>query len=364
MRSIITMIGCLGILASCQTPADSNLATANTTTDTLSTPEVIQPRVVSQPVIHDTDDPAIWINPNDEMQSLIIGTDKDIDGALFVWNLDGEIVDTTAMLQRPNNVDVGYGLMINGVKTDIAVTGERFTHNLRVFSLPEMKPIDGGGIPVFEGETGEEFRDLMGIAVWQNPNGDVHVIMGRKTGPTDGTYLWQYKLSGKKDGTVGAELVRKFGQFSGTKEIEGITVDNAFGYIYYNDEQEGMRKYHADPEKGNEELAFFAKEGYLDDNEGVTIYELTDTTGYIIVSDQARNAFRIYAREGSGGNPHNHPEIGVFYTATNNCDGVQIVTNSFGGKYPGGLMVAMSDNKTFQFYSWDDLAKGQFESVK
>ncbi len=340
--------------------AESDAEQDNTSTDSTSI-KVIQPRVVTQAVEHDTDDPAIWINPKDLNQSLIIGTDKDSLGALYAFDLDGRIVKRSVTLNRPNNVDVAYGLMVNGVATDYAITGERHSHMMRIFSLPDMQPIDGGGIPVYVGEVGPEYRDLMGMVVYVAPDGEHYAIAGRKNGPTDGTYLWQYRLYGKNDGTVGAELVRKFGNFSGRKEIEAIAVDHNLGYIYYSDEQAGVRKYHAHPYKGNEELAFFATEGFLDDHEGVSIYNLTDSTGYIIVSDQRRNAFRMFPREGSNGNPHAHPEVGVVFTATNNSDGNEITTESFNGRFPGGLFVAMSDDRTFQYYSWKDMAEGQFE---
>ena len=42
----------------------------------------VKPIVVTQALPHDTDDPAIWINPQDATKSIIIGTDKDTDGGL------------------------------------------------------------------------------------------------------------------------------------------------------------------------------------------------------------------------------------------------------------------------------------------
>ncbi len=48
---------------------------------------------------------------------------------------------------------------------------------------------------------------------------------------------------------VKGTLVRKFGLFSGKKEIESIAVDDALGYVYYSDEGYGVRKYYADPSK-------------------------------------------------------------------------------------------------------------------
>ena len=53
--------------------------------------DAIVPLVVTERTKHDTDDPAIWIHPVDPSQSLIIGTDKDPDGALYVFDLNGKI---------------------------------------------------------------------------------------------------------------------------------------------------------------------------------------------------------------------------------------------------------------------------------
>lgn len=101
----------------------------------VASPEIIKPVIVTEPVNFDSDDPAIWVNPKDPSKSLVIGTDKDINGGLFVFNLEGKIQKELSVtgLKRPNNVDIAYGLMLNGRKTDIAVTTERYTHKLRVF---------------------------------------------------------------------------------------------------------------------------------------------------------------------------------------------------------------------------------------
>ncbi|KKX52337.1 hypothetical protein L950_0200135 [Sphingobacterium sp. IITKGP-BTPF85] len=120
--------------------------------------------------------------------------------------------------------------------------------------------------------------------------------MGRKNGPKDG-YLWQYLLEDNGSGAVKATFVRKFGSFSGKKEIEAIAVDNELGYIYYSDEQVGVKQYYADPAKGNEQLALFATEGFKEDHEGISIYKLTDSTGYILVSDQGQIVFRFLAEK-------------------------------------------------------------------
>jgi len=322
------------------------------------TDSIIKPLYVTEPVKYDTDDPAIWINPIDPSKSLVIGTDKDEDGGLYVYNLKGQIIKekTIKGLKRPNNVDVAYGLKLAGKSIDIAVTSERLTHKIRIFSLPDMQPIDNGGFELFVGETIPEYRELMGIALYTNPQGNIYAIVGRKSGPTDGTYLGQYLLEDDGNGKLGASLVRRFGQYSGKKEIEAIAVDNELGYVYYSDEKIGVRKYYADPTKGDEELALFATDGYKEDHEGISIYKTSKNTGYILVSDQGANQFKVYKREGEK-NPHDHPLITSIKTSTKQSDGSDIFSFPLNNDFKYGIFIAMSNDKTFHFYRWEDVAK-------
>ena len=332
--------------------------------------KIAQPKlaasVITDTVSYDTDDPAIWMHPSDPSKSLVIGTDKDSLGALYVFNLEGKVIDSLVRkgIQRPNNVDVGYGLALADGLTDFAVTGERLTSRLRFFSLPDMQELTLGGFEIFQGEEGSEYRDLMGVALYKSPKtGKQYVIAGRKNGPKDGTYLWQYEITAAAD-DIQLELVRKFGQYSGKKEIEAIAVDAALGYIYYSDEGVGVRKYAAEPDMGNEELALFATEGFADDHEGISIYEVDDSSGYLLVSDQQANLFHVFPREGSPENPHAHPLITKILLSTNQSDGSEVSSRSFGPKFPKGIFIAMSDNKTFHFYRWEDVAGKQLKTRK
>ncbi|HTF19873.1 MAG TPA: phytase [Chryseolinea sp.] len=314
---------------------------------------VLKPTVITDSVKYDTDDPAIWINPGDKSQSLIIGTDKGGDtgdGALYVFGLDGhERKDKTVHgIKRPNNVDVAYGLTVGGENKDIAVCTERNTNSIRVFSLPEMKPIDNGGIAVFEKDTA---RLPMGIALYTH-GGQIYVIVSRKSGPS-GTYLHQYLLDGKS-GVVKGSLVRAFGEYSGKHEIEAVAVDNEYGYVYYSDEGVGVRQYHAHPDSSNRQLTMFASTGFADNHEGISIYKTDSLHGYIIVSDQQANQFQVFTREGTTANPHDHQLVGILKASTIESDGNEVTQVSLPG-YPKGFFIAMSDDKTFQIYPWTDV---------
>jgi 3-phytase len=321
--------------------------------DTLTAGSILQPVVVTEPVQYDSDDPAIWINRADPAQSLIVGTDKNSDGALYVFNLQGKIVQKVSGLKRPNNVDIAYGLHLNGQPADIAVTTERETNSLRIYRLPDMQPLDGGGIPVF---AGEQERAPMGISLYTRPaDSAIFAIVSRKSGPAD-QYLWQYRLQGNHKGQVTATLIRKFGRYSAKKEIESVAVDNELGYIYYSDEQTGIRQYYADPAKGNAELSLFGKGEFRVDNEGISIYKTGTGTGYILVSDQDANSFNVYRREGDAGNPQQHPLLKKIPVAAVNSDGSDVTNVPLGSQFPRGLFVAMSTDRTFHYYDWRQLA--------
>ncbi|MDO8541792.1 MAG: phytase [Opitutaceae bacterium] len=322
---------------------------------TVPATKTLAPAVITEPTRHDTDDPALWIHPTAPGQSLVIGTDKDSDGALYVFNLEGKVVQRVGGLKRPNNVDVGYAFLLGGRPTDIAVTTEREMQRLRVFALPDMRPLDRGDLVVFGDDKN---RAPMGIALYKRPrDGAMFAIVGGKSGPADG-YLAQYRLSDDGSGHVRMTLVRQFGRYSGRKEIEAIGVDAELGYVYYSDESFGVRKYAADPDApdAGRELAVFGTSGYASDHEGISIYKLNDGTGYILVSDQQANQFRIYKREGEPGRPHEHTLLKTVRVSTLESDGSEVTSTALGPKFPNGLFVAMSNGRVFHYYTWDDIA--------
>lgn len=313
----------------------------------------LKPAVITETVVHDTDDPAIWINPADASKSIIIGTDKDTDGGLYAFDLNGKIIHKVLGLKRPNNVDIEYGFSLNGKKIDIAAVTERETNKIKLYSLPELNEV--GAFSVFDGETE---RGPMGVSMYKNPQtGEIFVIAGRKSGPKDG-YLWQYKLS-EKNGSITGDVVRKFGKYSGLKEIESIAVDDEKGYIYYSDEQFGVHQYHADPAKGNEEILVFGQGDFKSDVEGISIYPTSENTGYILVSNQQNDTFNVYLRE----NPAKG-RIAEIPVSTLESDGSEVTNVNLGPKFPKGMFVAMSNGRVFHLYDWRIIEERILEAVK
>jgi 3-phytase len=354
-----SLVALIGLLGGCRwmSPAERGGTTPRPAAITAVTP-IAQTAAVP----HDPDDPAIWIHPTEPARSLILGTDKqEAKGGLYAFGLDGTRRQSIAPLDRPNNVDVEYGVSIGGRSMDIAVVTERKQHRLRVFalaadgSMTEMAP---AGLPVLAGASGEA-SEPMGIALYKRPrDGAVFAIVAPKAGPATG-YLWQYRLDVDASGHLTAAPVRRFGRFSQSGEIEAVAVDDELGYVYYSDEGFAIRKYHADPDhvEAARELATFGTEGYDGDREGLAIYENAEGTGFLVSSDQVPNATRLklYRREGAPGNPHDHSAVQTVLTTSDSTDGLEVSSRPLPG-YPKGLLVMMSSRpRTFLIYDWRDI---------
>ncbi len=323
-------------------------------------PVDIRPVIATDQVSADPDDPAIWVHPTDPARSLIVGTNKvqAPQGALCVFSLDGKLKQTIAGLDRPNNVDVEYGLQIGARSVDIAVVTERLKRQLRVYAVSADGLAHLSAVPVFEGQPGEQGAP-MGIALYKRPRDKaIFAIVGRKTGPATG-YLWQYRLEDNDAGGVRGVKVREFGNYSGggENEIEAIAADDALGYVYYADERAGIRKWHADPDHPDaaKELAVFGREGFSADREGIAVYARPDGTGYIVCTDQIEGSseYHVYRREGS-----DHRELlKVVRGGADSTDGLEITSAPLGPRFPRGAMVAMnSSGLNFLVYDWADVA--------
>jgi 3-phytase len=327
----------------------------------------IQPVVRTDPVTDDPDDPADWVHPTDPSRSLILGTNKvkAPTGAVVVFGLDGKARQTFAGMDRPNNVDVEYGLPLGSGRVDIAVATERLKSQLRVFRVTEAGIADitsPGNTRVFADRSGEQAAP-MGIALYRRPrDGAVFAIVSPKNGPAQ-NYLAQYRLSHDGQGKVKATFVRYFGAFSGAAEIEAVAVDDALGYVYYADENSGIRKHHADPDHpdAGRELAHFGRTGFKANQEGIGIYTRDDGTGYIVCTDQlpGSSEYHLFLRQGEPGRPHDHTrEIKVVRGGADSTDGLEVTSRPLGPKFPSGLMVAMnSAGKNFLVYRWEDVLK-------
>lgn len=333
-------------------------------------PMALQPAVRTEPLDADADDPAFWLHPTDPAKSLIIGTNKveaDKGKGLAVFDMQGKLLQEIGDLDRPNNVDVEYGLRLAGETIDIAVCAERYQERLRVFRIdPDKRQLVDISSPeqlkVFQGEKATPERAVMGVGLYRRPaDGALFAICSRKSGPPVG-YLWEYRLEDNGEGRVKATKVRELGSCSPGKEIEAVLVDDALGYVYYAEEGAGIHKWRADPDHPDAgvELAIFGTAGFEGDREGIGLYALDNGTGYIVCTDQLspHSEYHVYKRAGEPGNPNDHEApVKVVAGGADETDGIDVVSTPVGDTFPQGILVAMnSQGKNFFVYDWRDIA--------
>jgi 3-phytase len=304
----------------------------------------LMPAVRTESVLRNPDDPAIWRNPRNPAESLVLGTVKlpAPDGAIVVFGLDGKIRQTVPGVDRPNNIDL---------RGDLAVATERLQRRLRAWTVSATAPHlrEAGSVAVFEGQEGEAGAP-MGIGLYRRrKDGALFAIVSRKTGPAT-NYLWQYRLV-VENGAVRGTKVREFGAYSGTGEIEAVAVDDERGLVYYADEDCCLRQYRADPDAPDaaRELKKFGATGFRGNREGIAV-----AGGYVIATDQLPEGseYHYYRRD-------TLEEVKVLKGPAESTDGIDALAAPLGPKFPRGLFVVMNNaQNNFLFFDWRDVERG------
>lgn len=70
----------------------------------------------------------------------------------------------------------------------------------------------------------------------------------------------------------------------------------------------------------------------------------------------------VFPREGTVSNPNDHPLLKKIKLNLIDSDGSDVTSFSL-PEFPHGFFVAMSDDKTFQFYRWEDLAGNELKAL-
>lgn len=320
----------------------------------------VNPKVSTSAVKDDADDPAIWIHPTDPGKSVIIGTDKGNAGALHVWDMAGQEIQRVP-LGRPNNVDVRYGMLVGGQLIDIAVTNLR--SNPKQIKVFKINPNDGTltDITTNGGILTPELDDPYGICLYKRPtDGAMFVIESTQSGANKSS-LHQYRLQDDGTGKVKGTYVRAIGNGVIKDYVEGLVADDELGYVYASDEPHAIRKFYADPARGdnNQIVAFATGDGIDGDREGLGIYKCPGGKGYLVASSQGNSTVKIYRREGEAGDPHKHTLLTTINTiGSSQTDGLDITNLPTSATFSKGFLVKHhSSGKQFVLYAWEDIAQ-------
>lgn len=329
----------------------------------MRSPQALVPVRATEPVSEDSDDPAIWIHPSDASNSRIIGTDKvEKAGGLYVFDLQGKIVQHIPGLDRPNNVDVVQNVSFGGRVIDLAVCTERVRERLGIYEIDResgaLKSVSGK-TGVFPDRRGEE-KAPMGIALYRKSADEVFAIVSPKTGSIN-NYLEMYRLVPGNGKQVDVQYVRSFGRFSGMKieddeltgEIEAVAVDDEAGVVYYSDELSGLRRYkiETDPAVPMVEMDHFGQDGYEGDREGLAVVRHEGRT-LLLSSDQVENGSRIHVYDVTEA----PKRLAIIETPSDSTDGLEATTANLGSEFDKGLLVMMnSKDRNFLLFNLSEV---------
>jgi hypothetical protein len=173
--------------------------------------------------------------------------------------------------------------------------------------------------------------------------------------------LHQYRLEDDGAGKVKGTYVRAIGNGVIQDYVEGLVADDELGYVYASDEPHAIRKFHADPARGDDKqiVAFATDDGISGDREGLAIYKCSSGTGYLVASSQGNSTVKIYRREGEAGDPHKHTLLTTIKTTgSTSTDGLDITNLPTSATFPKGFLVKHNaPGKQFVLYAWEDIAQ-------
>ncbi len=273
------------------------------------------------------DDPAIWVNPNDPAQSVIIGTDK--RGGLGVYDLSGKQIQYLADGQM-DNVDLRDGFKLGGQTVAIVTASNRKDNTIAVYKInPQTRTLENvAARKIKHGLT------VYGMCMYRSAKtGKIYYFGTSKSGDVE---QWElYESNGKVD-------AKKARNFKLGSVVEGCVADDELGHFYVAEEAVGIWKFGAEPETGSDhtQVAKVGDGHLFADVEGLAIAYGKDGAGYLIASSQGNHSYVVYRRDG------NNEFVKKFRVSAGDgvdgceeTDGIDVTTANLGPAFPQGVFV-------------------------
>lgn len=225
----------------------------------LETPLTVDDEDGTTPLLGDSDDPAIWVNPADPNDSRVIVTLK--DGGAATFNLQGELQQTILPADygdiRYNNVDLLYGVEvpafnpIGSFTTDIAVMSDRANDTLAIFGIdittgelydltaPTLSDLAFSIFGVDDGEA-----TAYGLATYLSPvTGKLYAFVTQASGNQVAQLELTPQISPADASYIDAKVVRIIDLPVPTEDVEdsqfeGLVIDQELGQLYVSLENE------------------------------------------------------------------------------------------------------------------------------
>ncbi len=322
----------------------------------------IDPVFRTSPVPNRAGVAAIYANPQNPEKSIVIGTDASRKGGLYVFDLQGEVLQEIPGIRLPYGAQTISHFDFGRRKLNIFVTIERDTARLRVFGInPEKQRLweISGETAVLTEEAGTDAGPI-GLVTFQNSGGKSFVAVSRKSNDNGLGILYLYELTAT-EGRVNVKFIRDFGIYSKRGLVDAIVADAENNAVFYFDPGAGIRKHPlflGDKERARDR-ALFGQDGWEVGCAALAIREGDRPgTGHLLGADRQENMTTLlfYRREGETDNPNRHdPQVQRAALDTRLVGGMAISSSSL-PKFPEGIVVLSNQaTMTFDFYSWRDV---------
>ncbi|APE27700.1 phytase [Aurantiacibacter gangjinensis] len=286
------------------------------------------------------DDPAIWRNPADPSQSLIVATDK--KAGLYVYGLDGAVRSFSA-LGQVNNVD-----LVELPDGRVLVAASDRNDPMTAHIVTALLDTASGELTVLSRHSvgnGEGYGFCM---AFDAATGMIRYFSAVKEGAV---YLTSQPLEAGLDSDTTTTLFHTL-----PSQPEGCVHDPRTDRLYVGEEAGGI--WVLDFETDTRELLAPIDNQYLvADVEGLALAPEGENGGYLIASSQGDNAYAVYRLSDMA-------PLGRFaiaqgeYGSAEETDGIALVVGDFGPDYPGGLFVAQDglnapNPQNFKLVAWE-----------
>ena len=291
------------------------------------------------------DDPAIWRNPRDPAQSLVIGTDK--QAGIHVYDLNGRRRSFTPFA-RLNNVDLrDLGTRVIVAASDRA---DKAHGHVALFTLDTARAtlLPLGRYPSGAGEA-------YGMCLWQRARDKaLFAFVVMKDGRIDQVAI---------DLAAATPRVTTVRSMKLGTQAEGCVADDRTGQLYVAEEDVGIWRFAADPAAPVTATSVAKVDGktLVADAEGLALAPRGRNGGFLVVSSQGDNKYTLYRL----------PDVtfagyfrvgGGTIDGTSDTDGIELALGDFGPDYPAGLFVAQDgdnapDTQNFKYISWAEVLK-------
>lgn len=285
-----------------------------------------------------SDDSAIWVDPDDPRNSVVVADNKADDGGIGVFGMDGKLIDF-----RPDgkigNVDLRAGFSLSG-RSEVLIAGNNRTGDtLALWSLDtvsrKLKEVHAGSIATVAPNYGA-------CMYHSRASGSFYAFVT----PAESGPIQQFELRDNGKGKVEAKLVRSLDIGS---TAEGCVADDELAHLYVGEEDVAVWKYGAEPGGGTDRIAVDSVEGgrLAADIEGLAIAYGADGSGHLFVSSQGDSTLAIYERSGNNAFVKK-VRIGANgeVDEVSGTDGIDVTSLNAGPGFEQGLLVVHDeDNK-------------------